>query len=84
MKFTAQSIIYNINTYLSFSIDEVILSGGGAHHALLVKDLNENLSNLYLHWSLNSLTSQNYTQISAFFFVYLHYPLKFPEQYVLQ
>jgi len=47
VRFTAQSISYNINTYIFASIEEVVLSGGGAHHALLVKDLNENLSNLY-------------------------------------
>ena len=47
VKFTAESICYNISTYILASIDEVVLSGGGAHHALLVKDLNENLSNLY-------------------------------------
>ena len=46
MKFTAESIIYNINTFLEYNIDEIVVSGGGAHHILLVKDLNENLSNL--------------------------------------
>ena len=46
VKFTAESIIYNINTYLEYDIDEIVVSGGGAHHTLLVKDLNENLSNL--------------------------------------
>ena len=47
VKFTAESICYNISTYILDSIDEVVLSGGGSHHALLVKDLNENFSNLY-------------------------------------
>jgi len=47
VKFTAQSILYNINTYLIDNIDEIVLSGGGTHHTLLVKDLNENVSNLY-------------------------------------
>ena len=46
VKFTAESIIYNINTYFKYNIDEIVISGGGAHHTLLVKDLNENLSNL--------------------------------------
>ena len=47
VRFTAHSIIYNINAYVFANIDEIVLSGGGAHHELLVKDLNENLSNLY-------------------------------------
>ena len=49
VKFTAESISYNIDHFLEdIKIDEVVISGGGAHHQLLVNDLKENVSNLYL------------------------------------
>ena len=49
VNFTAKSISYNIYHFLkNIKIDEVVISGGGAHHQLLINDLKENVSNLSL------------------------------------
>jgi len=49
VKFTSEAISHNIYHLLKkVKIDKVVISGGGAHHKLLVNDLKENFSNLYL------------------------------------
>lgn len=39
--FTAMSIAYNIKNFISISIDEVIVSGGGVYNKLIMKLLND-------------------------------------------
>ena len=47
VRFTSSCIFLNIKKYIGLNnFDSVVLSGGGAKHQILVKDLKENLSNL--------------------------------------
>ncbi len=54
VKFTADSISLNINNYIGKDLyDKIYISGGGAKHRILVEDLKENLSNLFIMDSCN-------------------------------
>ncbi len=49
IKFTADSISLNINKFIGSNIyDKIYISGGGSKHQILVEDLKENLSNLFI------------------------------------
>jgi len=49
VKYTADSIYTNIIDHIGVEkIDEIILSGGGSKHRILVEDLKVNISNLYM------------------------------------
>ena len=60
VKFTADSISLNINRYFGqHSYDLIFLSGGGAKHQILVKDLHQNLSNLFIMNSHDKISIEN-------------------------
>ena len=60
MKFTADSISLNINRcFGQHSYDLIFLSGGGEKHQILVKDLHQNLSNLFIMKSHDKISIEN-------------------------
>ena len=49
VKFTSEAILKNIKHIIDLNkIDKMIVSGGGSHHNILINDIKEKVSNLYL------------------------------------